>query len=762
MLPFLRDQKLFALKPDAAPREALHPERFHAARHEDGRGGDGPAAPDSACWEELPRDDLLAASSGGRPLHRVALTTDAGLGKSYNLAWLSRELNDPGRGTVAFVLPVGDFHSTTDLIADRLVPAVRAADGNHHERPERIRAGLERLRDRGRLVLLFDGLDQAGDENVAALAGLLSPSGEWAACCVVVAGRPFALERHWDALFAGRPWSFVQIGEFDAGLQRAALGRTDGRDRYDLIHEEARDILTVPRVLEYLRPLCSDELEGLRTAADVYWHACGYMLTRSLGVEETRHERRRLLALLGALAFTMYARTERHARTGELRPNLDRVLAIDIDEFLDEVLGRLLAAVPRYTEESFWRDLRTLTWLNAHLNHGWLDVSTVGGQGQPLLWRNASLQEFFAAFWATRWADAADSGRLREWVVDPLADANGGFYWFWRYASEMPDEAVLPGSRTPPASWIDAMTPLYAGPDRSTEFIYRSWDRMERFDAEPLRRFEAEFRGILGGHQGSEKQEIARRWLDGFISLVQGDMPGDTGTFVMGDDQADERNRKTLTPFRMHRFCVTNVEYELFAPRHANYRWGDERHPAIAKTGDPSADVRCPVVNVSWYDAWCLTRWLGVPQSGGTSYRLCLPTEKQWEYACRAGKTTPFTFRAPHDGTSCTTDICNFYGIDPALIGAKTPLDADVVLFREATIPVDDLAPNPWGFFQMHGNVWEMCDSWYSPGAPTRVLRGGSEIDGSRYCRSSFRIGGVPGGRNQSVGFRLAAVPASS
>jgi formylglycine-generating enzyme required for sulfatase activity len=254
-------------------------------------------------------------------------------------------------------------------------------------------------------------------------------------------------------------------------------------------------------------------------------------------------------------------------------------------------------------------------------------------------------------------------------------------------------------------------------------------------------------------------QRIARQWVDieGFIPLVRGDMPGDTGTLVMGDDQ----NRKTLTHFRMHRFCVTNVEYELFAPRHKAKRWGHWPHPTVAATGDLSAHDRCPVVWVSWYDAWCMARWLGVLQREGMSYLIGLPSEEQWEYACRAGKTTPFTFRAPHDGMSCTADICNFDGNAPYPKGTEMPFGLNAVLYRQATIPVEELDPNPWGLFQMHGNVWEWCDSWVSPGAPTRVLRGGGWNDGGRYCRSAARYDREPATRNRYVGFRLAAVPAS-
>jgi formylglycine-generating enzyme required for sulfatase activity len=823
MLPFLRSQKLYILKPGVDCRAAVHPEQFHAGRRQPGADRDEqPTTPDAERWAELPRADLLAGSFAGQPLHRVALTTDAGLGKTYNLAWLCHELNDRARSLLAFVLPLGELDSPADLIARRLVHDVRNVPGNEHEDPSRLRADLEALRQRGQLVLLFDGLDMAGDASVKALARLLEPQGEWGRCRIVVAGRPFALDRHWEQLFARRPWQFVQIAEFDANQQRAALGKLDdGRDRYDLIPKEARNILTTPRVLEYLQPLGTDQLERLKTVADVYWQGCGYMLHKALRRRVDVLTRQRYLALLGALAFTMYARTESQAETGELRPNLDRIAALDMPLFLDDVRNRLKLAVPDYSKKEFQKDLRKLSRLNALLNHGWLDVSTVGGAGKDFLWRNASLQEFFAAYWVTRWGNTsltrqrrkgppdtsltrqrrkdpantsltrqrrkgdpslalqacealsggpeADTGRLRDWVVDPLTDANRGFYWFWRYAAEMPDEAILPNSKDPPISWQAAMAPLYNGPIRSTEFIYRSWERMERGNAEPLRQFLAEFPAIRAGKQGAKERAIAEKMLAGFIPLVGSGKPGDTGTFIMGappdedpewdsweGKQNNPQHKVTLSPFCLHRFCVTNVEYELFDPRHKDHRWWrDEQHPSVKESGKQTSDDSCPVVNVSWYDAWCFARWTGNH----------LPTEAQWEYACRGGATSYQTF---HFGDSLSSKQANFNGSYP-YGGAKKSA------YLGCTTTVGSYEPNAFGLYDMHGNVWEWCADWYAAGfyeteagqrrdsvndelASARVLRGGGWDGLGRSCRSAIRVRHAPGYRSRYYGFRLAAV----
>src|SRR5262249_51858295 len=162
--------------------------------------------------------------------------------------------------------------------------------------------------------------------------------------------------------FAGRSWQFVQIAEFDSSQQRLALGKLDdGRDRYDLIPREARNILTTPRVLEYLQPLGADQLARLRTVAGVYWQACGYMLDKALRRRVDVLTQQRYLALLGALAFTTYARTERHAETGELRPNLDRIAALDLADFLNEVWRRLKPATPDCSKKEFLKDLRKLS-----------------------------------------------------------------------------------------------------------------------------------------------------------------------------------------------------------------------------------------------------------------------------------------------------------------------------------------------------------------------------------------------------------------
>jgi len=167
-----------------------------------------------------------------------------------------------------------------------------------------------------------------------------------------------------------------------------------------------------------------------------------------------------------------------------------------------------------------------------------------------------------------------------------------------------------------------------------------------------------------------------------------------------------------------------------------------------------------PVENVSWGDA---KRFIEKINGLHPSLELRLPSEAEWEYACRAGTTTPFWF-----GSELTTDKANYNGNYPYANGPKGE-------YREKTVPARHFQPNPWGLYQMHGNVWEWCEDawndsyegapedgqpWLTGGEQTRaVLRGGSWIDIGRALRSAFRSFDHRGYRNDDIGFRLARGP---
>ena len=171
-----------------------------------------------------------------------------------------------------------------------------------------------------------------------------------------------------------------------------------------------------------------------------------------------------------------------------------------------------------------------------------------------------------------------------------------------------------------------------------------------------------------------------------------------------------------------------------------------------------------PVEKISWDDSQQfieqLNRRSAQPDSTTGDAQFRLPTETEWEYACRAGTTTPFSF-----GENITTEEVNYDGDIPYANGPEGK-------FREATMDVKSLPENPWGLFEMHGNVWEWCQDWFAdypqrevvnPVGPkegsSRVIRGGSWGNYGSGCRSACRYCSEPDSRLGYVGVRLAWGP---
>ena len=165
--------------------------------------------------------------------------------------------------------------------------------------------------------------------------------------------------------------------------------------------------------------------------------------------------------------------------------------------------------------------------------------------------------------------------------------------------------------------------------------------------------------------------------------------------------------------------------------------------------------ARRPVDRVSWDDARVFCRRLSAKT--GRAYRL--PSEAEWEYACRAGTRTPFYF-----GQTITTDLANY-------VGEHIYRSEPKGIYRHETTDVGSFPPNAFGLADLHGNVWEWCaDAWHDnyAGAPVdgsvwegragtlRVLRGGGWHDPPGLCRSAARLKNVPHEGEDFFGFRVA------
>jgi formylglycine-generating enzyme required for sulfatase activity len=235
--------------------------------------------------------------------------------------------------------------------------------------------------------------------------------------------------------------------------------------------------------------------------------------------------------------------------------------------------------------------------------------------------------------------------------------------------------------------------------------------------------------------------------LGGGATLAMVVIPG--GEFVMGSPRGqgydDERPQHpvTIAPFYLGQFPITQAQWRAIMGA----------LPLCRSHGDQR-----PVESVSWDRVMAFCSRL--TERTGRAYGL--PSEAQWEYACRAGTTTPFCY-----GETITTELANYCGIHTYEGGPVGP-------YRHQTTDVGSFPPNAFGLYDMHGGVWEWCaDAWHSDyvGAPTdgrawesgdrawyHVARGGSWHDGPDLARSAARLRAPASGGDELMGFRVALI----
>ncbi len=235
---------------------------------------------------------------------------------------------------------------------------------------------------------------------------------------------------------------------------------------------------------------------------------------------------------------------------------------------------------------------------------------------------------------------------------------------------------------------------------------------------------------------------------------LPGALTGDQQNRINGDFDEHPAHPVTISqPFYLGATEVTNAQYEVFDPDHRSLR---------GKLNFSRADDEA-VIFVSWEQATAYCAWLS--EQEGLPYRL--PTEAEWEYACRAGTASIFYTGDELPAEYHKNQVQTWYP-DPFRV-ENYPMDYDTDL---VSLAVGKTPPNPWGLFDMHGNVEEWCQDWYGPyeaSAQTdpvgrvagryRVTRGGSHGTVPYYLRAANRAGNVPQDRNWVIGFRVALGP---
>jgi formylglycine-generating enzyme required for sulfatase activity len=229
------------------------------------------------------------------------------------------------------------------------------------------------------------------------------------------------------------------------------------------------------------------------------------------------------------------------------------------------------------------------------------------------------------------------------------------------------------------------------------------------------------------------------------------------GTFWMGggSTQLPAKQVTIEDDFELAAYTVTQEQWQALMGNNPSYfsRQGEGKDK-IKDIAD--ADLkRFPVETVSWDDVQEFVKKLNEQQKGkGWRYRL--PSEAQWEYACRGAATSKeecsFDFYLDKPTNDLSAHQANFWGEYPAGQGVKGP-----ILVRPAK--VGSYAPNQLGLYDMHGNVWQWCADYYDGTYTARVIRGGSWDNAGWVSRASFRGLHGPANRANSLGFRLARTP---
>jgi formylglycine-generating enzyme required for sulfatase activity len=345
-------------------------------------------------------------------------------------------------------------------------------------------------------------------------------------------------------------------------------------------------------------------------------------------------------------------------------------------------------------------------------------------------------------------------------------DLLGAFaFQLQKLGKSVPQPKAVAAATPPPPAPVAAVPP--PAPAKPVSSPTSTWPRLVSF-TEPTvlldERGQVRFKGMTEGLQFRED-------LGDGVTLDMVALEG--GEFRMGSTEAEARaawedykrynssadwdwfkretprHRVRVSPFCLGKFQVTQAQWQAVMGN-------------LPEMEGEFRGARRPIINVSWNDVTAFCQRLSAKT--GRVYRL--PTEAEWEYACRAETTTPFAF-----GETITTDIVNCNGNYPYGQAPKG-------VYRATTVDVGSLGvANGFGLYDMHGNVWEWCQDWFDadyyaqcqkqgvavdPTGPTngeyRILRGGAWNGSLMFARAVFRLNPHPGFRYNFAGFRVVVV----
>jgi len=807
--PFIHDQTVFRLTAPPEQRGDWLGLKFSVRKWLETEEQKRPEAiaddSERYAWEEQPDRWQLFADADIRLL---VVVDDAGIGKSRASEQISYARQHANTSHLVIWCEFQDLpHDWTNYFTDisgesaflrRSLRTVVGQDVPDAQLDELLRQKL-RL---GQLTLIVDALDQSNRHKKPEIAArqLAQFLNTYPDMKCVVAGRPFAVAHYWPTLFSkcgSRPedqWELVQLAEFTKEQSATFVGPELAKKLGQL----DADVVTTPRDLETLLSLTPEELSGVKTKADVYWTCFNKALSKACEDQLVKINAPMAMKLFAMLAFEtvsqgLFADVEEQA--GELQGN-------DFEKFILDVAMRRrhdLEAMQFTSGTAPGSLLGQLGALNLALDPGILAVADTDPNNpvlRQLKWHDRTQQDFLAALWLVSLSTPEDRNWLKQRkFVRGDGDASQEHpevYQLWRFVCEMPAEP----QSSQRAEFVDIAGSLLLPSDhaeftvRSTEMIWRCWPGMLKAagllrannwyesDLEPLTQslqrearqlleagqslqeagtpakasllqFVGEFDRIRlaqhGGH-ASEEAVTAQTFEDGFRCCPPNPADsleswfGNGGYWSWSEEEDNPIVLSVEQRFQLHEVPVTNSVYSLFDARHAG---------RFTEYSNYSPEADCPVNYLDWYSAWTVAVCLGGQ----------LPTEFQWEYACRASVGEEAE----------RTEYC--FGNSKETLVAYASFDDNSGNRLHGVLPTEETEakrPNAWGLYHMHGSVWEWCRNWWSDTAvdsrakqykwSSRCVRGGSFLGDPKHCRSAYRNWRSPTNAGPSVGVRVSRV----
>lgn len=692
------------------------------------------------------REKLLARSLRAEDLlalpDKVAVVLgEPGMGKTTMLHYLARRQSKQPGGLLPIFVRLADYCKTRKPLKTFLLSAATNYIGGD---------AIGDALDTGQALVLLDGLDEVmRSEAIAVTERIRAFISSHTTCRVIITSRKAGFQSHQVPYrtFAIDKLPFAEIENFISQWfeEPCDLGtRIEANDR---LHELAQN----PFLLSIICFIFEQERDLPKRRLELYRKCTETLLTLYDEREVPKPNAFiRLLKerVLEDLAYHFFGR--------------------EVDDFgytplIEQVSGTLAAMNQNVNPEHVLREICENSGLLQKSDDVYLFVHrTFYEYYVACKMRSDSAETVLARASASRWEEPV---RLYAAQIESTAEGTSFFEQLWQKDRALAlrcypdmDQVVapdlieklllqaevkervelvkgLPEKIDQPERIVETLRELFRW-ETNGEVLYWGVDILEKHRALP---------GALAIVQAKLDKGAAQRYKK-YLAKDMVRVPA--GRFTMGstENEADREDDETqhdvrLSEFFISRYPVTNRLYELFDPHHRQQR--DE----YSDKDDQ------PVIYVNWYEAVMFCRWLGCR----------LPTEAEWEYACRAGTTTAF-----NTGDNLTTEQANYDGNYPYKDYPKGK-------YLGKTSPVGSYPANAWGLHDMHGNVREWCQDWYdenyyaeckkqgvveNPAGPAsgafRVDRGGGWRHGARIVRAASRYYWHPGLRDDFLGFRCA------